>query len=631
MSDMNASGRPNQPNQGPLPQQPGNMQPPPGYQGPGAPWKPPMPPPPQRKPDPDRDPGNVTLFRTGNFFVHAIQPLKKTGALLRGDGSATIIERIRWVSAEKQRLVAAQTRLLPQAETYTSSLLHEISIPTWIEMLVVLLVLCIPLAIQGANMFNYPAYSIDEGNYMSNAWAILHGQIEPYTYLYDHPPLGWIQIAGWVQLTGGLESFSNAINSGRVFMLVLAGASSLLVYLITSRLSGSRSAALLATLIYALSPLSLFYRREILLDNIGMFWLLLALCMITTGKSKMPTFLLAAVSLGMAILTKEIFVFFVPVTLYAVWLYATPFQRKFSQVTVIYITLAVASAYVLMALLRIELFPPGFLPGDIKPHPSLITALLQKEQLPAIGGQFVDSWNNWMQLDRVLLIAGTIAMFINILGGTVNRFQLLAALFVATYWTFLLLNNFVYSFYIVPLLPFLAINIVMALNTPLRWLTRKVGFDLGRALLLFMLIGILVPASLQAASPLLTKNTAEPQRQAMLWLRSNVPHDAVVITNSYMYSDLHEPGGMGVGNGKPFAHAHIYVNAVQDPAVYYKELNGNWQSINFLVVDSSMLDEIKANQQYALLNQALHHGIVRAQFGSDKDGTQVQIYQVIHQ
>src|SRR6266702_7542633 len=111
----------------------------------------------------------------------------------------------------------------------------------------------------------------------------------------------------------------------------------------------------------------------------------------------------------------------------------------------------------------------------------------------------------------------------------------------------------------------------------------------------------------------------------MLWIRSNVPHDAVIITDSYMYSDLNEPGGMGVGNGTPFAHAHIYVNAVQDPAVYDKELKSDWQNINFLVIDASMLDEIKASQQYALLNQALHHGIVRAQFGSSTDGTQVQI------
>src|SRR5262249_10498137 len=158
--------------------------------------------------------------------------------------------------------------------------------------------------------------------------------------------------------------------------LVLAAASSLLLYLTASRLSGSRSAALLATLIYALSPLSLFFRREVLIDNIGLFWLLLSLCLITTGKSKMGTFLFAAVALCMAILTKEIFLLFVRTMLYAVWLYAKPFQRKFSLLTVLYVTLAVASTYALFALLDQKFFPPGILPKDTDPHPSLIAALL---------------------------------------------------------------------------------------------------------------------------------------------------------------------------------------------------------------------------------------------------------------
>jgi len=30
-----------------------------------------------------------------------------------------------------------------------------------------------------------------------------------------------------------------------------------------------------------------------------------------------------------------------------------------------------------------------------------------------------------------------------------------------------------------------------------------------------------------------------------------------------------------------------------------------------------------------LLNEALHHGIVQAQFGSSQDGTLIQVYQII--
>jgi hypothetical protein len=159
--------------------------------------------------------------------------------------------------------------------------------------------------------------------------------------------------------------------------------------------------------------------------------------------------------------------------------------------------------------------------------------------------------------------------------------------------------------------------------------TRRAGFDLARALLLFVLIGILIPAGIQNAEPLLVRNTAGPQREAMLWICANVPHNAVIITNSYLYSDLREPGSMSVGSDTPFSQVQIYSKAVLDPEVFYKELQGDWQKIDFLVVDATMLKEIRAERQYALWNQALHHAILRVEFGSSRDGTQIQIYQVI--
>src|SRR5215469_2644310 len=463
----------------------------------------------------ERDPANITLFRTGNFFLHAFTPRLRTGTLRKTSkdvGNVTLLERIRWTSAEKQRLIEAQTRLLPDVDTFNAAQWREIAIPLWLEGVVVALVLCATLVIQAFSLFNYPAYSPNEGNFMANAWALLQGKIAPYMYTYAHPPLGWVQIAAWAKLAGGIASFGNAINSGRVLMLVLATASSLLLYLITSRMSGSRSASLLAMIIYTFSPLSLTYRHEVLLDNIGTFWLLLSLFLITTGKSRLGTFVLAAASLGIALLTKEVFLIFIPVMLYAVSLYATQFQRRFSLVAFVYITLATASALVLLALLKGELLPAGS-------HPSLVGALLQQLQAPMMSGQFSMSWNTWMQADMVFLLAGIAATFINILGGTVNRFQLLAALFAVTFCIFLRSSRVVYPFTIVPLLPFLALNIAMALNTPLRWLTRRAGFDLGRVFVLFILIGLLTAAGIQQAQPLLSKDVTQPQQQALVWLR----------------------------------------------------------------------------------------------------------------
>src|SRR5260370_24361080 len=172
-----------------------------------------------------------------------------------------------------------------------------------------------------------------------------------------------------------------------------------------------------------------------------------------------------------------------------------------------------------------------------------------------VSGQCSMSWNTWMQTDMIFLVAGVAGMFIEIRGGTVDRFQLVAGLFAVTFCIFLLSSRVVYPFTIVPLLPFLALNIAMALNTPLRWLTRRAGFDLARAFMLFILIGLLIAAGIQQAQPLLAENATQPQQQAMVGLRDNTPPNTVVITNSYLYTDLHDPQGMSVASRTPLSHA----------------------------------------------------------------------------
>jgi hypothetical protein len=179
------------------------------------------------------------------------------------------------------------------------------------------------------------------------------------------------------------------------------------------------------------------------------------------------------------------------------------------------------------------------------------------------------------------------------------------------------------------LLPFLALNIAMAVNTPLRWLTRPIHFDLARVMLLFVLLGMLVPLDIQFAQPLLAEKGSGPQQQAMTWVSYNVPRNAVIITGSYMYADLVDPEGMAVGGATPFTKAQIYTDAALDPAIAQKLLKEQWQNIDFLVVDASMRKEIRTDRRFTLLNEALHHATLRVSFGSSQDGTQIQIYQVI--
>ncbi len=50
--------------------------------------------------------------------------------------------------------------------------------------------------VNAIGLYTGPIRFDDEGTYVSQALAVLDGSLAPYTYWYDHPPLGWILLSG---------------------------------------------------------------------------------------------------------------------------------------------------------------------------------------------------------------------------------------------------------------------------------------------------------------------------------------------------------------------------------------------------------------------------------------------------
>ena len=226
------------------------------------------------------------MYRSSNFFLRtAYRPGQKQNPLRKPTGNTIVTPKV--MPHQETRIADSDTRLMPNVTLNTAKQTRAIPLPTWFEAILVVLGLATAFVFHAYNIFNYPRYELDEGTYISNAWAITQGLISPYPYGYGHPPLAWMQIAAWMQLTGGPFTFGNALNSGRVFMLFYAVGSALLVYLIVRRWSGSRSAALLALIIFSLSPLSVTFQRQIYLDNVATFWLLLSLYFLAVSDSRL--------------------------------------------------------------------------------------------------------------------------------------------------------------------------------------------------------------------------------------------------------------------------------------------------------------------------------------------------------
>ncbi len=553
----------------------------------------------------------------------------------------SMLDQIRWLSAERQHIIETETRVLPRIDSNNTPQPKAFSVPAWLETFVVAVGMIASLLVHAINIFNFPSYQEDEGTYMANAWAAVHGMLQPYAYRYDHPPIGWMQIALWVQATGGFFTFNNAVNSGRVLMLLYVLGSSLLVYLIARRLSGNRIIASIALLIFSLSPLSILYQRQVLLDNIGTFWLLLALYLLVASNSRLLYIVPSAVSFGMAILSKEIFLIFMPVMLYTVWLNTTTFQRKFGMVVFTYIVISLSSVFLLLAVLKGELFPPGVLPWDHHPHLSLIGTLFTQVQRGQQQGSLISSWQTWLEIDPLLIIVSSIAIVINLIGGWKHRQQRLLALYAVSFMVLLARGGIVFPYYIIPLLPFMALNIVVAGQTVFSWIgnyrnvKKERSFIIASAILAVIFIGAIIPYNVLYTAPMYTLHPASTQEDALLWIRENVPHNDVLIINNYLYTDLHEEGGAGVANGATYPYAHFYLNAAYDPSLHDGLLQNNWKNIDYIVVDQDMLNSIKTlGGPMLLMDRALHHAILRKEFRANSYGGQaqeiIQIYQVIH-
>jgi hypothetical protein len=120
------------------------------------------------------------------------------------------------------------------------------------------------------------------------------------------------------------------------------------------------------------------------------------------------------------------------------------------------------------------------------------------------------------------------------------------------------------------------------------------------------------------------------QNEALIWIRAHVPRRAVLAVSSNLYVDLQNPGNEGVGDGAPYPYAHVYWFIGLDPALHDTLLRGNWDRLDYLVVDAEMLIDIQTyGGGMQILDDALNHSVLRTEFKGDNNEF-LRIYQVMH-
>jgi 4-amino-4-deoxy-L-arabinose transferase-like glycosyltransferase len=467
------------------------------------------------------------------------------------------------------------------------------------------------------NLFNYPLYITDEGIYIQQAWSVLReDRLSPYTYFYDHAPAGWLVIAGWVALLPEqFQTFGNALNTGRTLMLLCHVISTFLLFRITRRLSGNKAAAVLAAFFFSVSPLATFYQREVLLDNLMVTWLLLAIFFLTSGRDwrrgdlRIVAAIASGFAFGIAVLTKENALFFaLPLVYLLVKRLHAQMNYRFSVGFWSFSAVSTVSVYFLYATLKNELLPSG-LSFDLNNPPADHVSLLYSIwwQLHRGEGSILDtsspvwrfSLGAWLPKDTVILAAGGAAAIINLTIGILSRGRKREGIILSTlalsYGVYLARGSEMLEFYVVPLLPFLAMNIGLLAGWIISFLPGR-----SRALPVVAVVGVFVLNPLWGyvlvidqfghvvPHDLYKLTQTDAQEQQLQWIRQNVPPDAKLIIDDDMWADLHD-----VRPYYRFAHSHF--KAASDPDVRDRLFGKDWHNIDYLVMSNKMRDAMVLN------------------------------------
>lgn len=481
--------------------------------------------------------------------------------------------------------------------------------------------------VHGVGLAGSPGPVDDEGTYMAQAWAVqVRHALTPYTYWYDHPPLGWIQLAGWTFVTHAFSGATLAVVAGRRIMLLYALVDAALIYLIARRLRLSRVWASVAVLAFALSPLAVNYTRMVYLDNLAMPWLLAAFALALTPRRRLWTFGASGACFAVAVLSKETMLLFLPALVYQVWQRAHRSTRAFCVTAVVSVFGLLVAIYPLLALLKNELIPG-------RGHVSLSSAIaFQLNGRQSTGNPFNPSSQahslvaGWLHIDPWLPVAGLVCLPV---GLYVRRLRPLA---VAELIALLdvLRGGYLPVPFIIGILPFSALLLAgtgSTLQGLVRWETGrrawaavKGGVLLGAAGALLVFVAPVWASGLheQMATDQVTQTA-----QAESWVEHHVPRTDRLLVDDTVWVDL-----VDHGFNRPYEVVWFYkLGAVNnlDRSVR-RTIGRGWRDFHYVIETLSMRAALVGSGSQALpqVAQAVAHSHPVATFGSGPDAVVIR-------
>lgn len=444
------------------------------------------------------------------------------------------------------------------------------------------------------NLNGAPSYQDDEGTYTSQAFAVHGGSLAPYTYWYDHPPLGWIQISAlsWIPNLLGLGD-GTAIGATRYVISVFFVASALLLYMLARRLKVRIPFAALTTIIFILSPLSLVLGRQVYLDNIGVPWLLLAFYLALSSRDALWHHVSAGICFAVAVLSKETLAIFGPALLLALAYRPRWSNRAFSVVGFLIVGGLILAFYPLTALLHNELLTG---PDHVSLQDALAYHFLDRSGSGTIfeaGSSRAELLTGWLYFDKYLIGAGLVAAVVCLVRRQTRMITVAIACFAVP---IVLGQGYLPAMYIIAVIPFLAL--ALGTGVDIAWsgmenlgrkrpAIRRPMRSLSIVVVCLSLTLMSVPQWFEQDRELLTAQNNGNWRSTMEWVQDNVPRDEVVLTPYSMWHDLNSSGW-----NDPWTM--IATEKADLDAQFDVEHPNGWREIDWIIVGPSVTSNIES-------------------------------------
>jgi glycosyltransferase XagB len=522
--------------------------------------------------------------------------------------------------------VRGATRVGSQRSTWLSDASVRIGrlVHSHVDVVVqVTLVACVA-AVLATNLFHWPDTQFDEGTYVANAWAVQHGVLAPYTYSYGHPPLAWLLIflATWVSGVFGHASFS--IDGGRELMLGVCLISCSLLYTLARRLQFARVFAAGAVILFALSPVAIFYHRAVLLDNPSIAWALAAFVLALTPRRRLWAFAASGVCFGASVLSKETTIILLPALVMAAAQNTDKRTARYCVTLFASFLALIALTYPLYAILKGELLPGR---GHVSLVGYMIVQLLTRKGTGSVFDLHSETHAivaTWLQLDPWLLGAALALAPI----ALARRSTRPAAVAYLIQVALILRPGYLPNMYVIGLLPFGALIVTGSLEHLWRGMQAS-AFGWRRWSRGIVIVAALLPIAVSWGGrwvandrQAMTVRLDGSRRAADRWLVDHVGRTKRLIVTDDVWIYLIEHGfdAHKMKGGFYSRTVVSYWPLDYDPAVKQRFPQG-WRDFDYVVVNQDMRVTMTSTPTAA---EAVAHSHVVASFGHGSQLIQIR-------